>query len=54
MGRVEIDRKKEIERWSKKINELLDIVPNVFGYFSKYYSGYPPDDAKRLLGLLRT
>ena len=53
-GRVEIDRKKEIERWSKKINELLDIVPNVFGYFSKYYSGYPPDDAKRLLGLLRT
>ena len=54
MGRVEINREKEIERWSKKIKELLDIVPNVFGYFSKYYSGYPPDDAKRLLGLLRT
>ena len=54
MGRVEIDRGKEIERWSKKIGKLLDVVPNVFGYFSKYYSGYPPDDAKRLVGFLRS
>jgi uncharacterized protein YecE (DUF72 family) len=52
MGRTEIDRGKEIERWSVKIRKMLDIVPHVFGYFSKYYSGYPPDDAKRLVGLL--
>ncbi|HVP26126.1 MAG TPA: DUF72 domain-containing protein [Candidatus Bathyarchaeia archaeon] len=50
LGKVEIDRTDEIRVWADKINKLREKV-EVFGYFSKYYSGHPPTDAKRLLEL---
>ena len=52
LGKVEIDRTAEIKRWAKKIQGFMESTENIFGYFSKYYSGHPPTDAKKLLGLL--
>jgi len=51
LGRVEVDRTNEIEGWAEKIHRFLE-NSEVFGYFSKYYSGYPPSDAKKLLRAL--
>jgi uncharacterized protein YecE (DUF72 family) len=52
LGKVEVNRTAEIKRWAKKIQGFVKSTGNVFGYFSKYYSGHPPTDAKTLLSLL--
>jgi uncharacterized protein YecE (DUF72 family) len=49
LGKVEVDRSEDIEKWAFQARELLNRQLEVFGYFSKYYSGYPPNDADRLL-----
>jgi len=51
LGKVELDRTDEIRVWAEKIERLRKKV-EIFGYFSKYYSGHPPTDAKRLLELV--
>jgi uncharacterized protein YecE (DUF72 family) len=51
-GKVEVDRTVDIKGWANKIRELSRTPVEVFGYFSKYYSGHPPTDAKQLLGLI--
>jgi hypothetical protein len=38
--------------WAKKLNGYLSQGLEVFGYFSKFYSGYPPEDAAQMLNLL--
>jgi uncharacterized protein YecE (DUF72 family) len=52
IGQVEVDKKANIEEWANKIKKLLDNQIEVFGYYSKYYSGHPPTDAKQLLDIL--
>ena len=52
LGKIEVDRTSDIESWARKIKNLGDRVTDLFGYFSKYYSGYPPDDAEQLSRLL--
>jgi len=49
LGKVEVERTAEIRTWAQKINKLLDETKEVFGYFSKYYSGHPPTDVNRLV-----
>jgi len=51
-GQVEIDRMSSIKEWAKRIKALLDTSRDVFGYFSKYYSGYPSNDADQLLSFI--
>ncbi len=51
-GSVEQDRSMEIAKWAEKIKGLLDNPIEVFGYFSKYYSGHSPTDAGLLLNKL--
>jgi len=53
LGKVEIDRAYEIKKWADRIGQLLDKSMEIFGYFSKYYSGHPPTDAKQMLKLLQ-
>jgi uncharacterized protein YecE (DUF72 family) len=48
LGKVEIDMTPEIKEWAKKIRGFMESVEDVFGYFSKYYSGHPPTDARKL------
>jgi uncharacterized protein YecE (DUF72 family) len=54
LGKVEIDKYGDIKKWADRIRQLLDSSVKVFGYFSKYYSGHPPTDARQLLTLLQT
>lgn len=49
LGKVETDRTSDITQWAEKIKKLLSNELEVFGYYSKYYSGHPPTDAKQLL-----
>jgi uncharacterized protein YecE (DUF72 family) len=51
-GKVEVDRTGDIRKWAPIVQGLLDRDLEVFGYFSKYYSGYPPVDIEQLLSLL--
>jgi uncharacterized protein YecE (DUF72 family) len=51
-GNVEVDRKVDLQVWADKLGQFLDGDMEVFGYFGKYYSGYPPSDIKYLTDLL--
>jgi uncharacterized protein YecE (DUF72 family) len=52
LGRIEVDRKAQIKAWADKLKPFLEGETEVFGYFSKYYSGFSPSDAKDLLTML--
>jgi uncharacterized protein YecE (DUF72 family) len=53
LGKVEVDRTSETKKWAGKIEGFLQNVGEVFGYFSKYYSGNPPADVKQLIEFLK-
>jgi hypothetical protein len=53
LGKVEVDRKEDIGKVTVWVKNFLDQHLEVFGYFSKYHSGYPPSDAEQLLNLLQ-
>ena len=53
LGKRELDRAAKIKTWAEKIKPLLETQTEVFGYFSKYYSGHPPSDTKDLLNIIR-
>lgn len=52
LGKVERDRSREISDWAGKIKGFIVGQTEIFGYFSKSYSGYPPGDVKMLLDSL--
>ena len=49
LGELEVDRSKDTQAWAKRLQPFLKRGTEVFGYFSKYYSGFPPLDVKTLL-----
>lgn len=53
-GKIEVDRKTDLATWAQKIKPYLDCDTEVFGYFGKYFSGYPPSDISQLEGFLGT
>jgi uncharacterized protein YecE (DUF72 family) len=53
LGKVEVDRHGDIEKWAGVIRKSLNASVEVFGYFSKYFSGHPPTDVRQFLDLLR-
>jgi len=53
LGRNEINKAVKIKTWVDKIKPFLEKQTEVFGYFSKYYSGYPPSDVKQLINIVR-
>ncbi len=53
-GKIEVDRSSDLAAWAKKIKSFLDGGTEIFGYFGKYFSGYPPSDISQLEGLLGT
>ena len=48
IGVVEIDRSAETRKWAVWVRKQLDSGKDVYGYISKYYSGYPPTDVTTL------
>jgi uncharacterized protein YecE (DUF72 family) len=47
-GVMEIDRGAETRKWASWVRKQLDSGKDVYGYISKYYSGYPPTDVETL------
>lgn len=52
LGMIEADKAEELKRWAEKIKHFLSKNMEIYGYFGKYYSGYPPSDVNSLLKLL--
>lgn len=49
LGKTEIDRTGSIQAWAETLKLFLTKGTEIFGYFSKYYSGFPPSDVEMLL-----
>jgi uncharacterized protein YecE (DUF72 family) len=54
LGRIEVDKAEKIKQWADRLKPFLEKQTEFFGYFSKYYSGHSPSDAKALLDLIGT
>ena len=52
LGKIEVDVQDNLRPWADKIKPYLNRETDVFGYFGKYYSGYPPSDINFLSKLL--
>jgi len=52
LGKIEADVAEGLQLWADKIKPYLNKNKNVFGYFGKYYSGYPPSDINLLSSFL--
>jgi uncharacterized protein YecE (DUF72 family) len=52
LGIIEIDQAEGLKTWAEKIKPWLNKNVEVYGYFGKYYSGFPPSDVNALLNLL--
>jgi uncharacterized protein YecE (DUF72 family) len=54
LGKTETDRTRDTQVWAEKLKRLVDGGTEVFGYFSKYYSGFPPSDIREILKYMQT
>jgi uncharacterized protein YecE (DUF72 family) len=52
LGKIEADRTRDLKLVAEKIKPFLNKQAPVFGYFGKYYSGYPPSDIVSLQSCL--
>jgi uncharacterized protein YecE (DUF72 family) len=52
LGKIEVNVTENLRLWADKIKPYLSKDIDVFGYFGKYYSGYPPSDINLLSNLL--
>ncbi len=52
LGKIEVDKKEDTRLWADRIKPFASRQMEVFAYFGKYYSGYPPSDASLLKSLL--
>jgi len=48
LGKIEADTTNSLQVWADKIRPFLFNQMEVFSYFGKYYSGYPPSDVDLL------
>jgi uncharacterized protein YecE (DUF72 family) len=48
-GEAQVDKAAETTEWAVKVKRHLKEGRDVYGYFSKYYSGYPPGDVETLV-----
>ncbi len=52
LGKTEIDRTSDIGLWASKLKPYIEKRMGVFGYFSKYYSGFPTADIEHFMNSL--
>jgi uncharacterized protein YecE (DUF72 family) len=48
LGKTEKEKTIEIGQWLEKLRPYIKKGIAVFGYFSKYYSGFPPNDIQKI------
>ena len=53
LGKIEVTTAEGISHWASKLKPYLSKQLEVFGYFAKYYSGYPPSDIESIQKLLK-
>ena len=51
LGKIEADKTKDYMKWAVKLEPFVNKT-DVFGYFAKYYSGFPPHDITNMNTLL--
>jgi uncharacterized protein YecE (DUF72 family) len=49
LGRTEVDKSEEIATWATRLKPVAVAGRDVFCYFAKYFSGFPPNDVDELL-----
>lgn len=52
LGTIEVDKAERLRMWAEKIKPTLTQNIDVYGYFGKYFSGFPPSDIISLSNLL--
>jgi uncharacterized protein YecE (DUF72 family) len=53
LGKKEADKGAELRQWADKLERFSSSNQDIYGYFSKYFSGYPPADVRELTTLLK-
>ena len=53
LGKIEVSTQDKLRVWADKIRPFANRQMDLFGYFGKYYSGYPPSDINSLLNWLK-
>jgi uncharacterized protein YecE (DUF72 family) len=48
-GKVEVDRVADVKVWAEKLAAFKTQGVTVFGYFGKFYSGFPPLDVRHFM-----
>ncbi|HEX7482094.1 MAG TPA: DUF72 domain-containing protein [Candidatus Bathyarchaeia archaeon] len=48
LGKIEADRAEDLKLVAENIKPFIEKQITLFGYFGKYYSGYPPSDIVNL------
>jgi uncharacterized protein YecE (DUF72 family) len=54
LGRIQIDRTAEMEKWAARLRGVEDRVPRAFVLFNNHFAGFGPacaDQFRRMLGL---
>jgi uncharacterized protein YecE (DUF72 family) len=54
LGKKEADQSESLRVWAEKIKPYLSGDMQIYGYFGKYYSGFPPSDISLLHEFLQT
>jgi uncharacterized protein YecE (DUF72 family) len=54
LGKTEIDRTNDTKLWAHKLKPYLEKQMDVFGYFSKFYSGNPTTDIQNFMNNLQS
>ncbi len=49
LGKPEQDKSEAILTWAQRLKPSLERGSDIFGYFSKYFSGFPPSDVTEFL-----
>jgi len=52
LGKVEVDRDKDIASWAQTAKPYSNKEMKVYVYFGKFYSGLPPLDVKKFTSTL--
>jgi len=52
LSKIEADNQDKLKTWAYNLKPFLSKDLEIFGYFSKYYSGYPPSDINFFYNLL--
>lgn len=51
-SRIQVDRSRELWRWSEAIENIPDTVTDIFGYTSNFFAGHAPRSAREVQELL--